>query len=266
VRRALILACALALLPAATAAATTHTVTAGGGGVSATLTYEQGSGPFDFSGEQLMIAQGGAVVYNAPVTTGACSPDCPLGGFGTGGPLAVANLDGHPDVLLALFTGGAHCCTVVQVFYPAGATYAVAERNFGDFGAAVVSEGAGLVLQGADSRFDYQFAPYAFDWLPIQLFRFTAGQFTDVTRAYPAAVRHDAARAWHAFVQLRSQHYGNGAIAGWAADEYLLGQRALVARTLAQQQREHNLQSVGGPHGAAFIHSLERFLRALGYG
>jgi hypothetical protein len=58
-----------------------------------------------------------------------------------------------------------------------------------------------------------------------------------------------------------------GFIAAWAADEYLLGQRALVSSTLAAEARRHRLNSADGlsPSGRAFIAKLKRFLKKTGY-
>jgi hypothetical protein len=179
--------------------------------------------------------------------------------------------DGQPDVVLSLFTGGAHCCSVEQVFTfdPARNTYVKTERNFGDFGAEIVDLGhdGRFEFLTADDAFAYAFTDFAASGLPIQIFTFSGRQFNDVTRQYPALVRHDARRWMRLFRKLARDHYRDsvGVAAAWAADEELLGHRRLVNRFLAAQARAGHLNSAIGHSGTRFIASLRRFLRRHGY-
>src|SRR6185437_12593990 len=132
----LVLAASALLAPAALA--TTQTAT--GGAVTATFTF---SGQFPtFSGLHLTIAQSGSVLYDQPVTSKGCGDICAPLSTSAGAPsVHVIDLDdtGQPNVVLDLYTGGAHCCTIEQVFTfdPGTMTYDVTKRNFGDPGTRI---------------------------------------------------------------------------------------------------------------------------------
>jgi hypothetical protein len=117
----------------------------------------------------------------------------------------------------------------------------------------------------ADSRFFGAFSDLAGSGLPIQISKFTAGRFVDVTRLYPALITKDARQWWHWFT--RSPSDGNGYIAAWAADEELLGHGALVNDRLALELRRGRLGAAlpGGWGGRRFTRRLNTLLRRWGY-
>jgi hypothetical protein len=174
-------------------------------------------------------------------------------------------------VVLELQTGGAHCCTIVQVYsYDPGAmAFRAVERDFGDPAALLVDvAGDGrLELESADDRFAYEFAPYAYSGLPLQIWSVRAGRLVDTTRSFPRALAADAGRQLAGFVKLRGQGLGLGLIAAWAADQELLGHGALVRATLSREAGHGRLRSREhyGPSGASFVAKLMRFLRRSGY-
>ena len=92
-------------------------------------------------------------------------------------------------MVLDLYSGGAHCCTVVQIFSfePGTMTYVQTERVFGDPDARIVdlSHDGRFEFLTADDSFAYRFTDYAASGLPIEILTFAGGHFTDVTRAYP---------------------------------------------------------------------------------
>jgi hypothetical protein len=254
------------------AGATATSQTASSGDVSATFTFSGHTS--HFSHERLTISQAGAVLYRQPVVSGVCGSQCaPGSAFTQQSSLQVLDLEhnGQPDVVLNLFTGGAHCCLVDQVFSldPTTMTYVKTERNFGDPGAQIVDlrhEGRFEFLT-ADDSFAYAFTDFAASGLPIQIFTFGARHFTDVTRQYPRLIAKDASRWMRIFRSLAKSHYRDsvGVAAAWAADEELLGHRRLVDRFLATQARARHLNSAIGHSGTKFIAALRRFLRRHGY-
>ncbi len=262
---------ALLALPAAASAAP-QTVTASEGVVSARLSYTgSADGGTLVTGLRLTIERAGAKAYEAPVKSGRCAP-CGLERF-AGGPLVVRDLEGNgqPNVIVELYTGGAHCCTVFQVYSydPGTMTYRLAERDFWDPGAKItdVAGNGSLQLLTADDRFAYAFAPFAYSGLPLQILAFRSGRFVDVTRSYPVAIAKDAARWLAAFRSERHLQLGNGLIAAWAADEELLGHDRLVRSTLSREASRGNLRSREGygPSNASFVRALLRFLTRTGY-
>ncbi len=266
---AVLAACAGVL--AAPAAASAKTQTAHAGGVSASFSY---TGRFPgYSRERLQIRRAGRVAYDAPVASSYCNPKFPCDpGAGSGSAPSVHVLDlesdRRPDVVLDLFTGGAHCCTVEQVFRldRATGTYVKAERNFGDPGARIrdLRRDGRLEFVSADDSFAYAFTDFADSGFPVQILTFRGGRFVDVTRQYPALIRADAGR----WLRLFKHHLddGVGLIAAYAADEDLLGRYGLVRNTLARELRKGDLRSLGGgPGGSRFVHALQKFLRQHGY-
>lgn len=256
----------------ANASATTVSVVSGD--TAATLSYQHDphSVVAPYSKLRLSISSTGRRSYTHAVDAILCGSNCwPAIGISRNPVLRVSDIerDGSPDVILNLYSGGAHCCFITQVYrYDAAAgTYAVSQRDFADAGASLRTPGAAPVFVSADDRFAYAFAPFAFSGLPIQIWSFARGRFSDVTRSYPSQIAADAARQYRAFTSNRRQRLGLGFLAAWAADEDLLGRAARVARTLAAQNRAGALRSADGlsKSGSAFIAQLQRFLARTGY-
>src|ERR1700742_4717056 len=109
-RRGLLIVVALALTAAAApAAALATTQTASQGAGTATFRYA-GHYP-NYSGLHLTIAQSGSVLYDQPVHSETCGKFCAPGATGTkASSVQVIDLDhiGQPNVILSLYTGGAH--------------------------------------------------------------------------------------------------------------------------------------------------------------
>ncbi len=261
----------LAGAPAAPAA----TQMARSGNVTAIFTYT-GHMP-NYRGERLSIAQGGHVYYDRPVVSKSCPSRCwPMSIQARHPAVHVVDLEGNsrPDVVLDLYTGGAHCCTVEQVFswQPGTMTYAKTEHDFGDPLVRIADVGptGRYQMVTADDSFAYQFTDFAASGLPIEIFSFSDRRFTNVTRNYPKLIAKDAATWLQAFQSMSKQGYRDsvGVIAAWAADEDLLGHGKLVSRYLARQASAGHLKSGLSPQdpgGAKFVAELQKFLSRHGY-
>ena len=275
-RRLIPLGCAIAAFSLAAApAALATTQTAQSGNVSATFTF---SGKYpNYAGLRMTIAQGGTILYDQPVVSELCGKYC-APGAPSGKQQSVHVLDlehnGQPDVLLDLYSGGAHCCWFEQVFSfdPGTMTYFVTQHDFGDPGDQLVDLGhdGRFEFLTADDSFAYEFTDFAASGLPIQIVTFSGRHFTRVTRQYPKLIARDAARWLKAFHSMARQHYSDsvGVVAAWAADEELLGHVRLVNRFLAKQVRAGHLNSALSPEepgGAKFVAKLRKFLRTRGY-
>ena len=265
------LVCVTGVGPASATSATLHSSL---GNVSATLSY-QGTFPI-VRHEAITITRSGHVVYRQAVSAAFCGTMCwpaPTYGSKNAGALRVVRLEaGSPDVVLGLFSGGAHCCFVAEVFAPSTATsYAKTEINLGDPGARleVLPHSPYAALVSADDSFAYAFTDYAASGLPIKVLRFSGHGFTNVTRHYPALIRTDAKNWLSAFYSLSSTHYSDsvGVIAAWAADQYLLGRANAADQFLDQQAAAGHLNSLLNPSlkGVAFVTELEKFLQRQGY-
>src|SRR5437588_3504544 len=240
--RSLAIAFAVVGCFAAAPVALAATQTAQGGNVTATFTFK-GAYP-KFKGQRLSIAQSGNVLYDQAVASKFCGTlFCgPLSTTSKEPSVHVIDLEhtGQPDVVLDLFSGGAHCCVIEQIFsFDAGSmTYIKTERNFGDPGERIedLRHDGRFEFLTADDSFAYAFTDYAASGLPIQILTFSNRHFTNVTRSYPKLVARDAAR-WLRAYHRTSKQDSVGLIAAWAADEFLLGHRRLVSRYLEQEAK-----------------------------
>jgi hypothetical protein len=276
VRPSLLIICTatvLSLVAAPAALATTQTASAGN--VTATFTFN-GTYP-NFTDMQLSIAQGSTVFYDEPVVSKPCGMFCaPGSSSGPGTSVHVLDLehDGQPDVVLDLYSGGAHCCSIEQIFSfdPGTMTYVKTQRDFGDPGEQIVDlrHNARYEFLTADDWFAYEFTDFAASGLPIQILTFSDRHFSNVTRQYPKLIARDAAGWMKAFKSMAKQHYSDsvGVVAAWAADEELLGHSKLVNTFLANQLKAGHLNSALSPQepgGARFVAKLRKFLRTHGY-
>lgn len=272
------LGCASTAARAAEPSSVSAQASAQEGTVRAVLTYREGlGGPLPYFDLSFSITRSGIAFYEQPVSShfcpSGCEPETIDNAPRKGAPVAVTELEGgeQPNVALGLTTGGAHCCTVVQVFSydPGTMTYRIAERDFGDPGALLrtLPGDPRPVFESGDDRFAYEFASFAGSAFPLQIWSFQEGRFVDVTRSFPKQIVAQATSLFKGFLVGRRHREGLGAIAAWAADEELLGHGAQVARTLAREARRHNLRSADGlsPSGQAFIAKLDRFLKKTGY-
>jgi hypothetical protein len=223
---------------------------------------------------RLTILVDGTTVYDQIVTSAACPPGCTTTGLGPGkAPIRAVALErfGVPDVILGLYSGGAHCCYIDQVYSLDLNTnrFVRTEHDFGDAGAQIVDLNGDKNYEflSADSRIsEAGFTDFADSAAPLQIFSFSHNAFHDVTRQYPNHLRADAAKWLGAF----HRHFGNGRglIAAWAADEYLLGRPGLVKSQLAGALKAGHLSvpaRFGGPSPAKFVTQLQALLRRLGY-
>jgi hypothetical protein len=256
------------------ASAAVHSQHASAGGVSATFSYA-GSFP-RYRALRLRIVRDGRTAYDRAVTSRYCSRSFPCGPFAPADSVAVhvsrLGSGREPAVVLGLYTGGAHCCVIGQVysFSAARGTYVKAERDFYDAGFRLVDERHDGIdeFRSADDAFAYAFTDYAASGLPVEVLSFSGGRFRDVTRSYPKLIAADAS-IWIRAFREQAPRYSDtaGVIAAWAADEDELGRSGRVARFLAAQARAGHLRSAlyPGLRGRRFITVLDRFLRRHGY-
>jgi hypothetical protein len=258
------------LVPAA--AAQTQTETATAGAVSATLSYDHVQDSFEYKNMQLAIARGGTQVFAADPTFGDCdSPFCAPAGQGNRDSVVADDLDGdgEPEVIVDLYTGGAHCCYVSRFYRWNGTAYVPSDRNFGDPGYNVADlDGDGVKeLITADYRFGYAFSAFAFSLMPVRIYDLRAGRWEVVTTRFPDRIRKDARAAWKTFTKISRQEEPRGAIAAWAADQLMLGKRKSATHTLNRLARQGRLPGDGFPPKGQrkFVRNLLRFLAKRGY-
>jgi len=190
--------------------------------------------------------------------------------------LSVRDLDAdsEPEVVLDVYTGGAHCCvhTLIYRYLSDGGSYRRTFRDWGNVGFRLVDfDGDGRPeLRSADDRFAYAFTSFAGSTFPIQIWRFDRGRLLDITRSFPKVIARDAGQQWRwyrRFPWLREDP--RGVLAAWLADMHLLGREDEGWRELERAYRTGELgpkQSLADwPQGRAYIRALRAFLRKTGY-
>jgi hypothetical protein len=253
-RRAILIAI-LGVALVAPASALAGTSSASAGGVTATLSWSGGPG-ITTKDERLTITQTGQPKYDQPVPATGCFKLCTPQ---SNKPVQVADLygDGSEEVVLNLFSGGADCCTIEQVYVQSAAlgSYTMNQRNFGAAGVVLKDIGphGRAEMVSANGAFYCQFSACYASGLPIQIFEFNDWKFIDVTKQYPTLIAADAAK----WLKLYNKHLGpdQGLIATWAADEDNLGvaEQAVVRTSLQHLVAEGHLSST-------FVKSLNRLL------
>jgi hypothetical protein len=257
VLRALLLAVVVALVVAPTAVAATQT--ASSGAVAATLATT------DAGASTVTVTRDGLPAYEAPVGLRECREG---GCTAPDGALQVRDLDadGDPEVLVTLYTGGAHCCSVTRILRWDGARYLTIDRNFGNSGfRAQAGPGGTVDLRTTDDRFAYLYGSYAASVRPVQVFALQDGRLVDVTRLRPDLVRADARRN----LKLARRTRLRTAWAAWAADQYLLDRRSHALRSLRGHAARGDLRTDLGNSSRSgqrrFVQRLDRDLRRFGY-
>jgi hypothetical protein len=244
---------------------------ASSGSVGATLSWERGDDGNGVTDMRVTVTRGGALAYEAPIDPRGCEEaTCTPSGTGDRS-VNTADLDGdgEPEVLVDVYWGGAHCCTVSRILRWDGARYLPLDRNWGNTSYRLQDlDGDGRPeLRSADDRFSYLYGSYAATVRPVQILTLQDGHLVDVTRSYPAVVRDDRAKIGR---RARSSgRYGRTAYAAWAADRYLLGERRATLRALRRLARRNRLQTDLGNNSRQaqrrWVARLDRDLRRFGY-
>jgi hypothetical protein len=243
------------------------------GSVTAIFSFEHQEDPWGYTDLWLTITRGGQVLYDgAPPSVGHCEePYCYPGGGTERDSVRVRDLDGdgEPEVLLDIFSGGAHCCLWARIFSFDSTRYRSITHNFADPGYRLGDLDSDGVPEFAssDARFAYRYTSFASSWFPLRVWSYDGEGLIDVTAAYPERIRNDAKRAWHDYRKaLRGDTYEpRGAIAAWAADRYLLGARMNALRILRRLARHRQLPGTFPTSQTRFVARLDRDLRRLGY-
>jgi hypothetical protein len=214
----------------------------------------------------LEIVRNGQTLFDARPAPDGCVGQCAP----TGVALADLDGDGEPEVLYHADTGGAHCCHIVQVYWllADASGYLTITHDFRSAPFAIRDlDGDGRAeFVTSDLQFEAFRLGSANDALPLSILRYDRLRFTDVTRSYRGRLRREAGAFWRTYRSSRASTEGTwfASLMAWAADEYRLGHRAAVLRTLQVEARHGFLR---GPVGSSssLIRFLDRYLRKRGY-
>jgi hypothetical protein len=271
-----VLVAALAFAAPSVASAKQKTETLTHGNVTAVLTWNQGSQLFDVRGTHLTITRAGATLLDTdvPEPCNGCGIMPAGAAGGTAKSLQIADLDGdgEPEVLLDIYTGGAHCCVDTWIYRLTGSTYTGTPAQWGDVGYTLRDlNGDGVPeLRSFDDRFAYAFTDFADSWFPPQIWQFRAGTLNNVTRNYPKLIRSDAKKTLR-LIHGRARHKRDlrGVIAAYVADEYLLGHGATGWKVVRSARKQGLLNGLGRgdpwARNGRYATALRKFLRKNGY-
>lgn len=263
----------------AAAAPVPRTESARSGQVDAELTYVFDDTAQDyrqrFTGLRIRVRRADTLLVDAevePLCQG-CLAWPASGGTAERSSVSVSDLedDGEPEVLLDLYTGGAHCCFYTAFFRYANGEYVRRVHSWGnetyrlrDLGGDGRPE-----LVTYDDRFNYAFSCFACSAVPVLILRYEQGRLVNVTRRFPQLVRADAARIWRYYRSaVRRRSSPDGLLPAYLADQYLLGHgKAGWARVRRAVNRRDWPSRVDArwKNRARYLGAVRRFLVRTGY-
>ena len=212
---------------------------------------------------RVRVANGHAVVFDRSVCAQVCGP-------AQGGAISFRNIwsTPRPEVVVSLYTGGAHCCFESELVLLRSPTRAIGIfHDWGDLGyRGQWSKGRFWFVTG-DDRFAYAFTSFAASEFPTRVWSIdSAGRLVDVTRRRLDLVAANARRLWKDYLGYRGHEDVRGVLGPWCADEYLLGKAAACDAALGDALSRGYLKTdVVGVGGEAYVRLLHRDLAAWGY-
>lgn len=248
-------------------------------GVRAYLSYGRTTNTYggtEYSGFKLKIFRRGRLRVNTDI--GPLCTDCIVEpGGDRRSSIRVRDLrrDREPEILVDLYSGGAHCCFYSRIFVWNAARhhYRRLKEFWGNEGYRLqdLSHDGRLEFVTADDRFNYAFACFACSGVPIKIVSIKGLRLRNVTRRHPRAITRDA-RRWLGYYRSAVRHRGEarGVFGAYIADVFLLHRRS-YARTRIRQGLARGYfapQPFSFPPKAAgaYIRLLGRDLGRWGYG
>ena len=268
---ALVVALGAVVVTTAAAAPKPHVERARAGAAEAVFSYSFDAAAFRFSKQRLTIARDGVTSFSSRLRKppGGGFNAQPAGYFSHRRSVFVTDVDGdgEPEVVLDLYSAGAHCCWYTQIYryVPETKHYFPLVHVWGNFGYvfADLDHNGSQELVTRDDRFSYVFASFADSRWPVRILRYRAGRLTVETPSYPSEIGRDANALWHAAMNPERKASNQGIVAAWAADEALVGHWAVAFKAIDRLSRSGKIH--GELSRVAFEQKLRRFLRQTGY-
>jgi hypothetical protein len=175
-----------------------------------------------------------------------------------------------PEVVVDLFSGGAHCCSYSLIFgfNANGGYYRSLQHMWRNASLRLVdlNHDRRRELFSADDRFAYRFGSYAESFFPPQIWRYQSGRLFDATRQFPRVVRRDRRQMLGTYRRHKGRINIEPSLAVYVADMALLG-RAHAGFRLARvaQRKGYTNARYSTYKGRRFLPNLRRLLRRWGY-
>lgn len=255
---------------ASSAAAKTGVVVKRADGVTATLSYVRkggGSSIVRYSQLRLTVRASGRTTLRRLLLKGK-------GGtaYLTRPQVTVRELtgDGVPDVLVDVFTGGAHCCSISTIVRSTPKSWgSPLVHDWADHSYQLKDAGGSSTPEFItdDPRFTGAYAAYAVSASPIRIYSMEGGQLKVVTTQFPDWIRQDVTQweqRWQDIAKEQDADIvaqgGRAAVAAWVADLALLQQFDAAKAVLAAAEARGDFKDFPGFGG-----QLGHDLKAWGY-
>jgi hypothetical protein len=232
------------------------------GNVRAEISYDR-AGDFEYKNVRLKITRAGQTLFAGQVPRDS-EYDRPIVDITEENTLPVVDLDGdkEPEIIVDLYTGGAHCCQYSLIYrYDKSTKKYTRIRHFWGNGGYVLRDfdkNGLLEFSSRDDRFAYAFDAYAASGYPPQIWQYRQGRMQDVTRRYPKIINSQATELWQTYIEQKKEGYElKGFLAAYLASKYLLGQ--------GEDGWQKVRQAYQGGDRTKFFADVRRFLRETGY-
>lgn len=175
----------------------------------------------------------------------------------------VRNLDrgSDPEVVVDVYTGGAHCCTYSMIYRydSTKKQYVSVQHSWGNSGYRLedLDRDGQVEFRSVDDRFAYAFTSYAASAYPMMIWRYRNGEMIDVTRQYPKLIYSHAYGLWQTYQEIKADGEVKGVLAAYLADKYLLGQAESGWKTVKAAYQAGDRD--------AFFRDLQKFLQEARY-
>jgi hypothetical protein len=218
-------------------------ITHSAGVVSATLAWD--GAEFGITNPRLSVVRDG-VRHDLKIVD-ICREGCIFVPDGKDDPagtsaVKVADLDGdgEPEILVDVFSGGAHCCLTARLLTFNGTGYMAQDIDYGDVGYRLKdADGDGRPeLVGADPRFSAVFTAFAASAFPPSVLQVDHGKTVDVTRRFPKLIRADAAARLKDLRKAKRGDDVRGILAAYVADQYLLDKGSVGIKEIERLRRK----------------------------
>jgi hypothetical protein len=171
--------------------------------------------------------------------------------------------DGESEVLVDIYTGGAHCCSVSYVAWRSQqpARYRMHGVRWGNIAPSLIDLNGDGVLEfvGVDDRFAYAFGPYAVAEFPARVWSLTQDGPTVTTPRFRPYAMASMRASWAVFLAYRRRgDPAAGALAAYLANASNVGGVALTGGWSRARRAM-------GATGTRTVRTIGRRLRGWGY-
>ena len=243
--------------------ANAEVITANSGKIKAEISYQQQE--YKYQDVTLKISRSNQVILNEKITDNEY--DRPMASFNSSNTkqyFKIQDVDGdkEPEIIVELYTGGAHCCiySLIYRYNAAQNKYSKINHQWGNhyYKLQDLDRNGLQEFVTIDDRFAYAFASYAGSAYPIQIWQYRQGKMINVTKKYRQEIAKNAQELWQRYQKEKTEFgAGKAPLAAYLAAKYLLGE--------GQDGWQKVRQAYQSSDRAEFFTNLQDFLQKTGY-